>query len=71
MTTISRQTARIVMLPHVRIADHDTSPSECDPVGFGWHQPPPPRDGRPRLVFSRDRMVTDDDLHATIDRGAK
>lgn len=71
MTANPRQTAHIVLLPDIRLGDCDTSPSECDPVGFGWHRPPPPRGGRPRLVFSRDRIVADDDLHATIDQGAK
>ncbi len=71
ITAIPRQTAQIVILPNVRIGHYDLSPSECDPVDLAWHRPPPPRGGRPRLVFSRDRIVTDDDLHATIDRGAK
>ena len=71
MTAIPRHSAHVFLLPRIRTADDDTSPSECDPVDLARHRPPPPRGGRPRLVVSGGATVTDDDLHATIDRGAK
>jgi len=72
MHPILRQSAKIVILPCVRIGHYDTSPSECDPACLDRSSVrPPPRGGRPYLVFDRDAIVTDDDLHASLSRRRK